>query len=491
VIAPGWFTLVQDAGEHSFSELLGVLIALIIATKVLGGLAQRFNQPSVLGELVAGVILGGSVMGLLDPTDPVIAAFAEIGVLVLLFQIGLHTDLKGLIKVGSTATMVASVGVAIPFLLGFFVTRALGIDTVPALVAGAALTATSVGISARVLSDLGRLGSPEGQIVLGAAVLDDIIGLVILSVVAGIVGGAAVTVLSVTWITVVALGFVIVSLVVGRIAIPPIFAILGMSSAEGTLGLLALAFAFTMAWLADAAGSALIIGAFAAGLILHPTPQVKEVEKAVTTLGHLFVPIFFASVGAAVDLGALGDSRALLVGGALIVVGVLGKVAAGFAPWWFRGNKTLIGVAMVPRGEVGLIFAQMGLATGALGPDLFGAIMLMVLVTTLLTPPVLGRIASRDRTPLIVDQPGEGGIDDLVAGTRHHRHAEDVSSGGAPLSGPVAGVGASDGLTESERAALAAQRRIEARLARAAQERAREGAPPERAARESDPADGS
>jgi Kef-type K+ transport system membrane component KefB len=459
-----------------------VLVALIIATKFLGGLAQRFNQPSVLGELVAGVILGGSVIGLLDPTDPVIAAFAEIGVLVLLFQIGLHTDLKGLIKVGSTATMVASVGVAIPFALGFFVTRALGIDTVPALVAGAALTATSVGISARVLSDLGRLGSPEGQIVLGAAVLDDIIGLVILSVVAGIVGGAAVTVLSVTWITVVALGFVIVSLLIGRIAIPPIFAILGMSSAEGTLGLLALAFAFTMAWLADAAGSALIIGAFAAGLILHPTPQVKEVEKAVTTIGHLFVPIFFASVGAAVDLRALGDSRALLVGGALIVVGVLGKVAAGFAPWWFRGNKTLIGVAMVPRGEVGLIFAQMGLATGALGADLFGAIMLMVLVTTLLTPPVLGRIASRDRTPSVSDRPGEGGIDDLVAGTMPHRHADDAGAGGVPLSGPVEGVGASDGLTESERAALAAQRRIEARLARVARERA---------ARESDPADGS
>ena len=470
----GWFTLVQDAGEHSFSHLLGVLVALIIATKILGGLAQRFGQPAVLGELIAGVILGGSVLGLLDPTDPVVAAFSEIGVLVLLFQIGLHTDLKGLIKVGSTATMVASVGVAIPFTLGFFVARSLGIETVPALVAGAALTATSVGISARVLSDLGRLGSPEGQIVLGAAVLDDIIGLVILSVVAGIVGGAAVTVGSVAWITIVALGFVVVALVVGRVAIPPIFAIVGMGAAEGTLGLLALAFAFTMAWLADAAGSALIIGAFAAGLILHPTPQVKDVEKAVTTIGHLFVPIFFASVGAAVDLGALADSRSLLVGGALIVVGVVGKVAAGFAPWWFHGNKTLIGVAMVPRGEVGLIFAQMGLATGALGPDLFGAIMLMVLVTTLLTPPILGRLAARDRFAVVTDQPGEGGIDDLVAGTRQ-RHDDDAGiapARSAPLSGPVLGAAASDGLTESERAALAAQQRIAARLARLAEDRA-------------------
>lgn len=470
MIASGWFALVQDAGEHSFSHLLGVLVALIIATKLFGGIAQRLGQPSVLGELIAGVILGGSVLGLLDPADPVIAAFAEIGVLVLLFQIGLHTDLKGLIKVGTNATVVASIGVAVPFALGFFVTRALGIDTVPALVAGAALTATSVGISARVLSDLGRLQTAEGQIVLGAAVLDDIIGLVILSVVAGIVAGGAVTVGSVAWITVVALGFVVVALVVGRIAIPPLFAIVGMGAAAGTLGLLALAFAFTLAWLADAAGSALIIGAFAAGLILHPTPQVKEVEKAVTTLGHLFVPIFFASVGAAVDLGALADSRSLLVGGLLIVVGVFGKVIAGFGPWWFRGHKTLIGVAMVPRGEVGLIFAQMGLTTGAIGADLFGAIMLMVLVTTLLTPPLLGRIARRVPAA-VTDLPGQGGIDDLVAGTMQHHHAGDASDGRV-LSGPVAEARPADGLTDSERAALEAQRRIEARLARMAEERA-------------------
>ena len=477
MIGPGWFTLVQDAGEHSFSHLLGVLVALIIATKLLGGLAQRFGQPSVLGELVAGVILGGSVLGLLDPTDPVIAAFAEIGVLVLLFQIGLHTDVKGLIKVGTNATVVACIGVAVPFGLGFFVARALGIDTVPALVTGAALTATSVGISARVLSDLGRLQTAEGQIVLGAAVLDDIIGLVILSVVAGIVGGAAVTVGSVAWITVVALGFVVIALVVGRIAIPPIFAIVGIGAAEGTLGLLALAFAFILAWLADAAGSALIIGAFAAGLILHPTPQVKQIEKAVTTLGHLFVPIFFASVGAAVDLGALSDSRSLFVGGALIVVGVFGKVIAGYGPWWFGGNKTLIGVAMVPRGEVGLIFAQMGLTTGAIGSDLFGAIMLMVLVTTLLTPPLLGRLARRVPST-VTDAPGQGGIDDLVAGTRQ-QHRDEDDGDGRVLTGPVAGVHSADGLTESERAALEAQRRIEARLARLAEERA---------ARESKPA---
>lgn len=470
----GWFALAAQGTEHSFTALLGVLIALIIATKLLGGLAQRFNQPSVLGELIAGVVLGGSVLGIVDPADPVIAVFAEIGVLVLLFQIGLHTDLKGLIKVGRTATMVALVGVALPFVFGFAVVRAFGIETVPALVVGAALTATSVGISARVLSDLGRLDSPEGQIVLGAAVLDDIVGLVILSVVAGIVSGGEMSVLSVGWIAFVALGFVVVALIAGSIAIPPIFRVLGRSKVEGTLGLFALAFAFTLAWLADAAGSALIIGAFAAGLILHPTPQVKEVERAVTTLGHLFVPIFFASVGAAVDLGALGDSRALLVGGALIVVGVLGKVAAGYAPWWFKGERLLIGVAMVPRGEVGLIFAQMGLATGAIRGDLFGAIMLMVLVTTLLTPPLLGRVAGTIGGRSGEDQPGAGGIDDLVSGTMQPRRRGDQSGEPVIVSQGVAPdleAEPSDGLSPSERAALRAQQRIEARLAKLAQER--------------------
>lgn len=139
----------------------------------------------------------------------------------------------------------------------------------------------------------------------------------------------------------------------------------------------------------------MIIGAFAAGVVLHPTPQRAAIEEKVRTLGHLFVPIFFASVGAAVDLKALADPRSLLVGAVLVVVGIAGKVLAGYAPWWYKGDKLLIGVAMVPRGEVGLIFAQMGLAASAIDAGEFGAIMLMVLATTFVTPPVLGALARR------------------------------------------------------------------------------------------------
>src|SRR5688500_314053 len=201
--------------EHSFPHLLISLVALLLTTKLLGVLAQRIKQPAVVGELIAGVLLGGSVLGIVDPNDPVIHSIAELGVLVLLFEIGLHTDLKSLMKVGSSAIVVAIVGVALPFGLGYWVAHALGLAVIPSIVAGAALTATSIGISARTLSDLGRLNTEEGQIVLGAAVIDDIIGLVILSVVSGLVGGAAITVMGVSITTAIAIGFVIAALVLG------------------------------------------------------------------------------------------------------------------------------------------------------------------------------------------------------------------------------------------------------------------------------------
>jgi len=354
-----WAVLVAavPAGGHSVSGVLLSLVAIFVATKLLGDLAQRIGQPAVLGELVAGVLLGGSVLGLVDPADPVIATMAEIGVIVLLFTIGLETEIASLVRVGSEATMVAVAGVVLPFGMGYAVSIALGFGQIPALVGGAALCATSVGISARVLSELGWLDRREGQVVLGAAVIDDIIGLVILAVVASVVAGASVTAMSVATIAGVAVAFVAVAVAVGSVVARPIFRFVESVRTSGALGMLGLAFAFLLAFLAERAGSAMIVGAFAAGLVLYRVPQRQAIEHATTVIGHFFVPIFFASVGAAVNLRALGDPRALAVGGALIATGILGKIAAGYAPWWFRGNKLLIGVAMVPRGEVGLIFA--------------------------------------------------------------------------------------------------------------------------------------
>jgi Kef-type K+ transport system membrane component KefB len=397
--------------------LLAALVATLVLAKLLGAVVQRLGQPAVLGELVAGILLGASVFGLLDPADPAIHALAEIGVLVLLFEIGLHTDLRALASVGGSATTVAVVGVALPFALGLGLARLVGLGAIPALVAAASLTATSVGISARVLGELGVLDRPEGRVVLGAAVLDDIIGLVILSVVASTVAGTALSGWGIARTAGVAIGFVALAVLLGARVAPPVFRFVARVQMEGVLGPVALAFALFLAWLAAEAGSATIIGAFAAGLVLHNTPQRRAIEEAVTNLGHFVVPIFFASVGAAVDVRALLARESLLLGALLVLAGIAGKVAAGYAPVGFRGRKLLVGVAMVPRGEVGLIFAQMGLASGAIDAGVFGAIMIMVLVTTFVTPPALARIA-RERRVAPRDAPGEGGIDDLVAGAR-------------------------------------------------------------------------
>ena len=366
-----------------------ILIVILLAAKLAGELFERLGQPAVLGELVAGVILGSSVLGVVDPTTEMVHLLAEIGVILLLFQIGLETDLKRLLSVGPASAVVALTGVVVPFALGYYVAAAMGMPTLPAVVAGAALTATSVGITARVLSDLGRLQEPESQIVLGAAVIDDVIGLIILAVVSQVVGGAELTTLGVGKTIGLAFGFLIGVLLIGNIVVPRLFDFLSRIGKEETLGTMALAFAFLVAYLADAAGSALIIGAFAAGLVLAPTSHAMVVEHNVLRLSLFFVPIFFVAVGAAVDVTTFGDPQVLAVGGALIAVAIIGKFVAGYAPFWFRGKKSVIGVGMIPRGEVGLIFAQMGLTSGVLDLGMFSALTMMVMVTTFMAPPLL------------------------------------------------------------------------------------------------------
>ncbi|MGI9139846.1 MAG: cation:proton antiporter [Gemmatimonadaceae bacterium] len=403
--------------DHAFVNILATLIAIILATKLLGALAQRLGQPAVLGELIAGVLLGASVLGIIDPQGPVVFALAELGVLILLFEIGLHTELGSLVRVGGTAAGVGLAGIVLPFAGGYGAAVLLGFDMLPAIVCGAALTATSIGISARVLGDLGQLDRTEGRIVLGAAVIDDVIGLIILSIVAGLAAGIAPAPLPILKTAALAFGFIGGAILIGRLLVPTVFGWIARIEIAGTLGLFGLAFAFVLAWLAEHSGSAMIIGAFAAGLILNPTPQRRTIERATTEIGHFFVPVFFAAVGASVDVRSFLDPSTLAIGGALITVGILGKMASGYAPWWFKGNKALIGAAMIPRGEVGLIFAQMGLSTGAIDVALFSALALMVMVTTFAGPPLLQYFSRDDRgVASDDDRPGQGGVDDLVAG---------------------------------------------------------------------------
>lgn len=381
--------------EHlTAAQLLATLVVMLAVAKIGGYLAGRLGQPAVLGELLGGVIVGRSVLGLVNAGNETVHLLSDLGVVILLFAIGLETDLGRLFRVGATSLAVAVAGVILPFVFGFFACRLLGLSSVVAIVAGATLTATSVGITARVLSDLGRLHDLEGQIILGAAVIDDILGLMVLSVVTGLAQGRDVTLRGILLTSAAAIGFLVLAVGVGKLVVRPLFQSAVHLELPGTATTLALISAFGLSWLAETCGSALIIGAFAAGLVVRKAEQAREIEHGITAIGHFFVPLFFVAVGASVDCGAVNPFQpasrfALLVGTVLIIVGVLGKLLAGYAPFWFRGNKTVVGVGMVPRGEVGLIFAQMGLASGVFDAGLFGGVTLMVIVTTLLAPPTL------------------------------------------------------------------------------------------------------
>lgn len=391
-LLPNLLAVAPLTGDVSVDRFLLLLAVILVAAKLLGELAEWIGQPAVVGELIAGVILGPSLIGFVDPSLPSLHLIAEIGVVLLLFGIGLETDLQRLLSVGGAAFTVAVVGVTLPFALGYAVAHVLGLDVLPAIVAGAALTATSVGITARVFSDLGQLKSVEGQIVLGAAVIDDVIGLVILAIVSDLVAGNAPSVIGIARTTAVAFGFLAAAVLLGRIIVPRVFALVARTGKEQTLAPMALALAFLLAVLASEVGSALIVGAFAAGLVLAPTEHVHAIERGVVRLANVFVPIFFVAVGAAVDVRTFGSTAVITLGLTLTAVAIVGKFAAGYAPVWIRARKTLIGVGMIPRGEVGLIFAQTGLSAGVVNGGEYSALMLMVLVTTFMAPPVLRRL---------------------------------------------------------------------------------------------------
>ena len=383
-------------GAHAIVQLLLVIAAVLITTRGLAVLAVKLGQPAILGELVGGVLLGASVLGILDPNELAIRTLAELGLLILLFEIGLETDLRAITRVGGIAAIIAVVGVAFSFVIGYAALKAMGVNSLAAVVCAAALTATSIGVSTRVLADLGFLQTEEGRIVLGAAVLDDIIGLVLLSVIASFVSGVAISAGGVVRTSVIAFGFVAVAIAVGNFVVPPLFRALHRLRSPNTIAVMGLSFAFLLAALAGMLGSAIIVGGFVAGVLLNRIDQREEVKRSAGAMGTLLTPIFFASVGASVNLRALATPRTVLITVVLLVAGAVGKILAAYVPWWFKGNKALIGVAILPRGEVELIVAQTGLAIGALDASLFGAITLMVLLTTLISPPLIQAVVRRD-----------------------------------------------------------------------------------------------
>lgn len=429
-----------NEAENAPIVLAGVLLSLVViylASKIGGELSKMMDLPPVLGELIAGVIVGASALHLLVFPDSgaaasdssiitilqlinrispeavtsifqsqseIISVLAELGVIILLFEIGLESDLKELTKVGYQAVIVACVGVAVPFMAGttglIFLFHA---PVIPAIFAGAALTATSIGITSKVLSELGQLKSREGQIIVGAAVIDDILGIIVLAVVASLAKTGEVDILNVVYLIVSATVFLIGSILLGKYFNQSFVAIANRLQTRGNLIIPALIFAFFMAFLGNAIHLEAILGAFAAGLVLDETDKRKELDEQVKPIADILVPVFFVTVGAKVDLGVLNplvpsNQAGLIIAIFLIVVAIIGKVVTGWSVFGQTGiNRLAVGVGMIPRGEVGLVFAGIGAASGTLDKPLQAAIIIMVILTTFLAPPLL-RFAFKQST---------------------------------------------------------------------------------------------
>ena len=400
------------AGGGDLQPMLLALTVILVVAKLGGSLAIRLGQPAVLGELAGGLLVGNlKLLGWhgLDfiEHDVVVGALAELGVIVLLFQVGLESTLGQMAKVGWSALAVACIGVVVPFALGWGVSALLQPDHswYVHLFVGATLTATSVGITARVLADVGQSQSPEARIILGAAVIDDVLGLVILAAVTAIIGaadrGVAAEAGPILWIVAKALGFLVGALAIGSWVAPKLFGTAARLQGGGVLLAIALAFCFLLAWAAGAVGLAPIVGAFAAGLILEGAHYRSFVEQGEHDLEHLIhpvssflAPVFFVVMGFRVDLSQFANVSALWLAAGLTVVAILGKQASALGVFGAGVRRLPVSIGMIPRGEVGLIFANIGLGLRIAGepviePATFTAIVIMVMCTTLVTPPLL------------------------------------------------------------------------------------------------------
>lgn len=414
----------DDAGHGG--PVLGVLLELIVillAAKLGGDLFERFRQPAVLGELVLGMIIGNLTLVGFDSfelfkQDVTLEILAEIGVIILLFEVGLESTVKEMMKVGLASFMVAVFGVVAPFFLGWGV----GVlflpeeSTLVHVFIGATLTATSVGITARVLKDIGKIDSREAKIILGAAVIDDILGLVILAVVSGIitaasVGAGGVSSGGILWIIAKAVLFVVGSVVLGAFILPTYFDLGFRLKGRGVFLSFCLLVCFLMAYLAGKVGLAPIVGAFAAGLILEEV-QFKRfrergehsVQELIEPIATFLVPIFFVRMGMMVDLTTFGQVQILGFAAVMTLAAIIGKQVCALAIFDKTINRFAIGLGMIPRGEVGLIFAGIGAALMLNGHPVissgtYSAVVIMVIVTTLVTPPALKVSLMRKQKP--------------------------------------------------------------------------------------------
>lgn len=425
----GGRVIASETGGHSdpVAPTLLALVAILAAAKLGGEFFERLSLPSVLGELVAGIILGNLILvnsdwSFFEPLRMapiqenwalIIDSLARLGVVILLFEVGLESTIQGMMRVGGSSLLVAVLGVLAPFFLGYGASWVL-IKQLPAELAavvptgfslnyvhlfmGAVLSATSVGITARVFKDLKRLQTKEAQIILGAAVIDDVLGLIVLAVVSGIVHSAELgqpmemgSVLRLIGIAALFLG---ASLTIGAFFVPRIIKQLARLRIGGIKLISALIFCFGLAYLANAAGLAPIVGAFAAGLLLEEVHfrgfrEEIQVEDVIKPVSAFLVPIFFVLMGIQVRLETFADLPVLAVAVGITCAAIAGKQICGLGVLERGLDRLSVGIGMIPRGEVGLIFASIGKSLRVLDDATFSAVVIMVILTTLITPPLL------------------------------------------------------------------------------------------------------
>ncbi len=371
-----------EAVERSLTTHLFEIFILILATQIVGWLFQRIKQPAVIGELLAGVLVGPALLGWV-PEGSLIEFISELGAIFLLFMVGLETRLEDIIKVGKEAFIVAVVGAIIPFFGGYYYGLYIGFSQVSALFLGAALVATSVGITARVMQELEALSRPYSRIILGAAVIDDIEGLIVLAIVSGIANTGSVETGSIIKLVLISFAFV-----GGAMALVPFVRRIPINKLpfQSPLGV-SISFGLAMATLASYIGLAPIVGAFMAGMVMAELREEYSLEESIHAIESFLAPIFFAYMGVQLDLAALGSRTVLIAGSVVSLIAIVGKLFAMFGSLT-QGikNAIVVGVGMIPRGEVGLIVASIGLSAGAVNEEEFAIVIFMVVVTTIVAP---------------------------------------------------------------------------------------------------------
>jgi Kef-type K+ transport system membrane component KefB len=389
LLMPSFAFAASDGMHEELSSILLSMFCLVLSAQVLGWLMSRFGQPRVIGQVLAGVLVGPSLLGLVH-VNVTLQALAEFGAIFLMFAVGLENKIRDLLVVGKEAIIVAILGIALPMLGGYVFGFMHDLSQIQSIFIGTSMVATSVGITAQELNDLGVINSKYARIILGAAVIDDILGLAILGVVSGMANGEEITIIGVSTTLAISLGFVIAVLLVGVPLINRIQSRLSPKKISGGFGLI-ISLSLGFAALSSIAGLAPIIGAFLIGMVLAEVSENYDFHDKVHALESFLAPVFFAMVGVQLPLALLANREVLFNGAVLTLIAIVGKWLGGLAiapqQGFIIANK--VGVGMVPRGEVGLIVVGIGLTTNLIDNRLFAEIVVMIIATTILAPIVL------------------------------------------------------------------------------------------------------